>query len=49
MKRKVSWLISIKHLFDEFTTELKSKNPFEIVGIEKKENKSFFIVRLEGH
>ncbi|MBA3535175.1 MAG: hypothetical protein H0T84_00970 [Tatlockia sp.] len=49
MKRKVSWLISIKHLFDEFTTEQKSKNPFEIVGIEKKENKSFLIVRLEGH
>lgn len=50
MKAKEKWFYNIRNLFNEFAMEQKSKNAFEIVGIEKSsEDVTYFIVQLEGH
>ncbi|MDF1646616.1 MAG: hypothetical protein P1U61_06525 [Legionellaceae bacterium] len=48
MSKKGNLLFSVKNLLNEFTKEGKQKYPYEVVGIETKENKKILVIQLEG-
>ncbi len=48
MINKEHLFFNMKHLFNEFTKEGRQKYPYEVIGIEVKNNKKILVIQLEG-